>query len=190
MRIIGLIILASCFSAIAAEIPADTHVLLRVENFVTTEEAKQGDYVYLRTVSPIIADGETVVPADSLMQGVVAQTKQSARSEREGQLTLRLETLTLPNGDVFDLTPQFEFPAKNMAEPPKKSRHTSGAVLGGSMGAMLGFAISRNMAGFPIGAGVGAAVGLAVSKLRRGQEIELYQGVAMDVVIDQTVTLQ
>jgi hypothetical protein len=36
----------------AAEIPRGAHVLLRMENSISTRTAQEGDYVYLRTASP------------------------------------------------------------------------------------------------------------------------------------------
>ena len=58
--------------ASAAEIPQGAHLLLRMENSLSTRTAREGDYVYLRTASPISLDGKIVVPVGSYVQGVVA----------------------------------------------------------------------------------------------------------------------
>ena len=42
----------------AAEIPQGAHVLLRMENSISTRTAQEGDYVYLRTASPVAVDGQ------------------------------------------------------------------------------------------------------------------------------------
>ena len=37
----------------AAEVPPGAHLLLRMENSINTRTAQQGDYIYLRTASPL-----------------------------------------------------------------------------------------------------------------------------------------
>ena len=69
--------------AVAAEIPQGAHMLLRMENSVSTRTARGGDYVYLRTASPISIGGQIVVPVGSYVQGVVTQAKRSAVAPEE-----------------------------------------------------------------------------------------------------------
>ena len=177
IRKIALLILASCLAAAATEIPAGTHALLRVENYITTQDAEPGDYIYLRTVSPISANGSVVVPIGSHLQGVVTHAQRARRAKREGVLTIRLETLTLPDGWVLELSPPFEFQAETMAEPEVATgKHVSRVAVGASLGSSLGFVASRDFTGFGVGAGVGGAVSLATVLLRRGPEVVLYQG--------------
>ena len=64
-------------AAMAAEIPPGAHVLLRMVNSIDTKTAREGDYVYLRTSTPITVEGNIVAPVDSYVQGVVAQSKSS-----------------------------------------------------------------------------------------------------------------
>ena len=60
-----LIIAAVACTATAAEIPVGTHLLLRMENSISTSSAKAGDGVHLRTVTPISTNGKIVVPVGS-----------------------------------------------------------------------------------------------------------------------------
>src|SRR5436190_7949169 len=92
-------------AATAAEIPKGAHVLLRMVNSINTRTAQEGDYVYLRTASPISVKGQIVAPADSYVQGVVAQSKRSGRVSGRAQLSIRLETITLASGKVFKFSP-------------------------------------------------------------------------------------
>ena len=66
-------------TASAAEIPKGSHVLLRLVNTSTTRSAREGDYIYFRTASPIVAGGTILVPAGSYAQAVVTR---SVRSDR------------------------------------------------------------------------------------------------------------
>src|SRR6266705_5056738 len=96
-----------CFTAAAAaaEIPKGAHVLLRMVNSINTRTAQEGDYVYLRTSTPISVDGNIVAPVDSYVQGVVAQSKRSGRVSGRAWLSIRLENLTLASGKVFKFSP-------------------------------------------------------------------------------------
>src|ERR1700690_1096029 len=89
----------------ASEIPPGSHVLLRLVNSVSTRTAREGDYVYLKTATPIVAGGHVVVPVESYVQGVVSQSKRSGRVSGRAELGIRIETLTLSSGQVVRVSP-------------------------------------------------------------------------------------
>src|SRR5882672_5961854 len=82
------LVVALCLTAAAGatEIPKGAHVLLRMVNSINTRTAQEGDYVYLRTATPISVEGQIVAPADSYVQGVVAQSSRSGRVSGRAQL--------------------------------------------------------------------------------------------------------
>src|SRR3954468_1040432 len=100
----------------AAEIPKGAHVLLRMMNSINTRTAQEGDFVYLRTTSPISVEGHIVAPVDSYVQGVVAQSKRSGRVTGRAHLSIRLENLTLASGKVFKISPQLSSVDSNDTE--------------------------------------------------------------------------
>jgi hypothetical protein len=186
----------------AAEIPQGAHVLLRMENSLSTRTAKEGDFVYLRTAVPIASAGEIAVPAGSYVQGVVTESKQSGRVKGRAQMAIRLETLTLASGKVYKFAPhvnsvdsgetgQKVVGSENAIEqaPGKGQDAQRIAILAGS-GAGIGGIADRSWKGAGIGAGVGSAVGLATVLLTRGKEVELRQGSTLDVVFDRPVALE
>jgi len=63
------------------------------------------------------------------------------------------------------------------------------AILAGT-GAAIGGLADRSFKGAGMGAGVGTAVGLAKVLLTRGNEVELHQGMALDVVFDRAVVIE
>src|ERR1700744_356603 len=99
------LLLAGGLTCFAAEIPQGAHVLLRMENSISTRTAKEGDFVYLRTAVPITAAGAVAVPEGSYVQGVVSESKQSGRVKGRAQLAIRLQTLTLASGKVYTFAP-------------------------------------------------------------------------------------
>jgi hypothetical protein len=170
-------------------------------NSVNTRTAKVGDYVYLRTATPIVVQNEIVAPAESYVQGVVAHAKPSGRVKGRAELGIRLETMTLPSGRTFKFSPRVA--SVDSGDNAQKVDHESTVKQGGSVGrdaaqvaitagtgATIGALADRSWRGAGIGAGAGTAVGLATALLSRGHEVELRQGSTLDVVFDRSVPLE
>jgi type IV secretion system protein VirB10 len=197
-----LILVALAVTGGATEIPQGAHVLLRMENSINTGTAQEGDFVYLRTASPISAGGQIVVPVGSYVQGVVSQSKRSGRVKGRAQLGIRLESLTLDNGKVYKFSPHLssvDSEDSGQKVTGKESTVQAGsnvgkdaeriAIMAGS-GAAIGGLTDRSWKGAGIGSGAGAAVGLATVLLSRGKEVELRHGATLDVVFDRPVALE
>jgi hypothetical protein len=197
MRPVLLVLSLSLVSA-AAEIPQGSHALLRLVNSVSTRTAREGDYVYMRTATPIVAGGRVVVPEGSYVQGVVSRAKRSGRVSGRAELGIRIDNLTLPGGKVIQLSPRLGSVDSEGSEQKvdKEDGITQGsshgadaarvATLGGT-GAAVGAMVDRSWTGAGIGAGAGGAVGLATVLLTRGREVELRQGSTIDVIFDHPV---
>jgi len=186
----------------AADIPQGAHVLLRMENSISTRTAKEGDFVYLRTAVPIASSGDIAVPSGSYVQGVVSLSKQSGRVKGRAQLAIRLETLTLASGKVYKFSPHLssvdsgesgqkvEGSENTVEQAPGKGQDAERiSILAGS-GAAIGGIADRSWKGAGIGAGVGTGVGLATVMLSRGKEVNLRQGTTLDVAFDRAVALE
>jgi hypothetical protein len=180
------------------EIPQGSHALLRLMNSVTTRTAHEGDYVYLRTATPVVANGQVVIPADSYVQGVISHAVRSGRVKGRAELGIRIETLTLASGRVIQLSPHLASVEAGGSDQQVTSEHqieqggSKGsdaarvATMSGA-GASIGGLADRSWKGAGIGAGAGGAVGLASVLLTRGREVELRQGATIDVVFDRPV---
>jgi hypothetical protein len=201
MRLAVLALSASLLSA-ATEIPQGSHALLRLVNSVSTRTAREGDYVYMRTASPIAANGQIVVPEGSYVQGVVTRSLRSGRVKGKAELAFRIETLTLPSGKTIRLSPHLSSVDSegteqkvdaNENEIKQGSGHGADAArvaeLSGT-GAAIGGLATRTWTGAGIGAGAGGAVGLATVLLSRGKEVDLRQGSTIDVVFDRAVPVE
>jgi type IV secretion system protein VirB10 len=197
MRLAVLVIAAGVVSN-AADIPQGSHVLLRLENAISTRTAREGDYVYLRTAAPIAANGQIVVPEGSYVQGVVTRSVRSGRVKGRAELAIRIDTLTLASGKLIKLTPRLssvdsegtgqKVDSENGIQQAggKGADAARVAELGGT-GAAIGGLATETWRGAGIGAGAGGAVGLATVLLTRGKEVDLHRGSTMDVVFDRAV---
>jgi hypothetical protein len=185
----------------ATEIPQGSHALLRMVNSVSTRTAREGDYVYMRTATPIVVNGEIVVPVDSYVQGMVLRAKRSGRVSGRAELAIRIESLTLPSGKVVRVSPRLasvDAEGSDQRVAGKENEIKQGSSHGADAGriattagggAALGGLADRSWTGAGIGAGAGGAVGLATVLLTRGREVELRQGSTVDVVFDRTVSV-
>jgi hypothetical protein len=184
------------------EIPKGAHVLLRFVNAINTRTAREGDFVYLQTASPLAAGGRVLVPEHCYVQGVVAHAKRSGRVSGRAELAIRLETLTFPSGLVLRITPKVA--SVDSGNSDQRVEGDEGAIQQGSdvgrdaervailagTGASIGGIADQSWSGAGIGAGIGAGVGVASALLRRGREVDLKPGMSIDVVFDRAVLLE
>lgn len=198
----GALLIAACAASPAAEIPEGTHVLMQIENTITTRTAQPGDKVYLRSVSPIIAGGRVVAPAGCFAQATVTSVKRGGRVKGRAELGLRLDSLALPNGRVFQVAARLDsVDAAGTSQAVDKQegiiRQGSGAerdavvtATRSAQGAALGAIVDRGAEGAAIGAGAGAAAGLAQVLLTRGRDVELRRGATVDVIIERKLVAE
>jgi hypothetical protein len=104
MRLLLLAFILPLF-CVAAEIPPGSHVLLKMINSVTTRTAKEGDYVYMQTATPIVSGGQVVVPESTYVQGVVSHCRESGRVKGRAELGIRIEKMTFASGKVIQVNP-------------------------------------------------------------------------------------
>jgi len=190
----GLAVLAAAAFAARVEIPAGTHILLRMVNSVSTRTAQAGDHVYLRTASPISVNGRIVVPVNSYVEGVVTHAQRAGRVKGRARLGIRLQTLTLPRGKVLKFSPVLAS-ADDSGTGQKVEKDENLIRQGTTRGrdaAQIAILAMRDKGakGAGIGAGIGGAAGLATVLLTRGREVELRSGSSLDVVLDRPVALE
>src|SRR5260221_572224 len=89
-------------SASGYVVDSGTKVPLALINSISTKHSAEGDRVYLETVFPIMVSGRIVIPPGSYVAGTVTQVKRPGRVKGRGELFLRFDSLTLPNGVTRD----------------------------------------------------------------------------------------
>jgi len=173
-------------------IPAGTHILLTLTNPLSTRNSKDGDHVYLETAVPVAKDSRIVIPRGSYVQGSISKTKPAGRGSSKGELYIRFDSLTLPNGVSrdFHARPTASDSGNVDADEGKISGNGPGTDPGkvgrdvgiGSMGGV----IIGSAAGHPItGLGAGAAAGVAAVLLSKNQDVVLPRGTSVEMVLDR-----
>jgi len=182
-----------------------TKVPLALINSISTKHSAEGDRVYLETVFPIMVNGRIVIPPGSYVAGTVTQVKRPGRMKGRGELFLRFDSLTLPNGVTRDFRARIgtmdgraaeEF---DRAEGKIKSEGNKGGdarnvaeatAAGASIGVIAGGATGHYGMGAGIGAAAGAAAGLMGVLLTRGPDAVLAKGSTIEMILDRNLTFQ
>lgn len=177
-----------------------TRIPLNLINSISTKNAAEGDRVYLETVFPIVLNGKIVIPPGSYVAGTVTQVKRPGRVHGRGELYIRFDSLTLPNGVTRDFRARIggldgrsneeldksEGKIKsegNKAGDLKTVAETAGA--GASIGSIAGATAGHVGMGAGIGAAAGAAAGLVGVLMSRGPDAILEKGTTIEMVLDR-----
>jgi type IV secretion system protein VirB10 len=182
-----------------------THIPLGLINSVSTKHSSPGDRIYLETVFPIVIDSHIVIPPGSYVTGTVTDVKRPGRVRGRGELYVRFDSITLPNGVTRDFRSRLGgIDARGNEQLDKKEgivRADSnkggdaktvgeGAAAGASLGAIVGSAASHAGMGAGIGAAAGATAGLAGVLLTRGPDAVLAKGSTIEMVLDRPLVFE
>jgi hypothetical protein len=175
-------------------------------NSVSTRTAQAGDSVYMQTASPIAAGGRIIVPINSYVMGAVVNARRSGRVTGRAELGIRIDTLTLPGGQMARISPHLTSVDSNETDQKVVSNENEirqgaskmqdlGRVAiftgsGAALGSIAGRESDNRWQGAGIGAGIGSAVGIATVMMTRGREVELRPGLTFDVVFDRPITIE
>jgi type IV secretion system protein VirB10 len=179
-----------------------TKVPLTLINSVSTKHSVEGDRVYLQTVYPIMVNGRIVIPPGSYVAGTVTEVKRPGRVKGRGELFLRFDSLTLPNGVTRDFRARIgtmdgraneefdraEGKIKSEGNKSGDARTVGEAAAGGaSVGVIAGGVTGHYGMGAGIGAAAGAAAGLMGVLLSRGPDAVLAKGSTIEMILDRSL---
>jgi type IV secretion system protein VirB10 len=184
-------------------VEAGTKVPLSLINTISTKHSAAGDRVYLESSFPVLSGGRIVIPVGSYVAGTVTMVKKPGRVKGRGELYVRFDSLTLPNGVTREFRARIggvdgqtdgeldksEGKVKsegNKAGDARTIGETAGA--GASIGAIAGSAAGHAAMGAGIGAAAGAAAGLIGVLVTRGPDAVLSRGTTVEMVLDRNIS--
>jgi len=180
-----------------------TKVPLALINSISTKHSAEGDRVYLETVFPILVNGRIVIPVGSWVTGTVTEIKRPGRVKGRGELYVRFDSLTLPNGVTRDFRGRIgsmDGNAKDEVDRTEGKVRSEGnvggdartigeaAAAGTSVGVIAGGAAGHYGMGAGIGAAAGAAAGMAGVLLSRGPDAVLARGQTLEMILDRPIS--
>ncbi len=182
-----------------------TKILLSMINSVSTKHAAEGDRVYLETAYPILVDGKIVIPPGSYVAGTITESKRPGRVKGRGELYVRFDSLTLPNGVTREFRSRMgsldgrASEELDRSEGKIKSEGNKGGdartvgettAAGASVGAIAGSVAGHGGMGAGLGAAAGATAGLLGVLLSRGPDAMLAKGTTLEMVLDRPLNYE
>jgi type IV secretion system protein VirB10 len=182
-------------------VPAGTKIPLALLNSLNTKHTSEGDRVYLQTSFPIVLGGRIIIPKGSYVTGTVTEVKRAGRVKGKGEIFLRFDSLTLPNGVTRDFRARLGGADADAGELDRKEGKITGegdksgdarrvaetTAAGAGVGGVAGSAAGHAGMGVGIGAAAGAVGGLASVLVSRGPDVVLPKGTSLEMVLDRPV---
>ena len=178
-------------------------VPLSLINSISTKHSLPGDRVYLETAFPVLSGGRIVIPVGSYVAGTVTQIKRPGRVKGRGEMYVRFDSLTLPNGVTRDFRGRMSGMDGNTPGTLDRSEgkvtaegNRSGDLRtlaettghGAGVGGIIGSASGHPGLGVGVGAAAGATAGLIAILVSRGPDAVLARGTTVEMVLDRQIS--
>ena len=143
-------------------LPAGSLLRVRLKTTLSDKTNKQGDPFTAMMYEPVVANGEEIIPAGSILNGHVAFVKESGRIKGVAEMRLVADTIVLPEEEVrYNLSATLE-DAQGADCQKVDASSEEGTIKGCGKTTKK---VAKNAA---IGGGIGAAGGLMVGLAGRG----------------------
>jgi hypothetical protein len=163
----GLLSKLGIVSAKPVTVPAGTEVHVILDSTISTRDSQSGDTFEATVSEPVVVGGETIIPRDSRVKGLVVEARSSGRLSKPAYLSVALNSIDA-NGSWVDVNSR-----PITLEGKSHKKRDAVAIGGGSvLGALIG-GIAGGGKGAAIGAAAGAGAGTAGAAATGKQEISL-----------------
>lgn len=176
----------------------DTVISVQMNGTLSSRTAHVGDKFTATVTVPVYANGRTVIPAGSIIEGRVTQVTPAKRMNRSGTIGIDFDGIVFPNGtsvglmgiltsDDPETRRRIDDESRVSAEGNKRPSVFIGG--GGAIGAVLG-GIAGGGKGAVLGGAVGAGAGVASILLSKGEEAQVPSGTPFGIQIKQPLTIR
>jgi TolA-binding protein len=164
------------------EIPVGTEFDVRLQNSLTSKTAEVEDRFEATTMVDLQDErGRVLVPAGSVMRGVVSSVNPATRMDRKGSLTVAFDRITI-DGRSYPIRATVSQALESEGIMGEKAKIGIGAGAGAILGAILG-GTKGAIAGILIGGGGTIAA-------TEGKDVELPSGTVLRVRMDSPLNLR
>ncbi len=167
-------------SGSAYEVPAGTEIDARLERGLNSGTAKVEDRFDATTMVDLQENGRTVVPAGSVLRGVITSVEPATRTNRTGKLTVSFDQVTI-NGRSYPLRGTVTQALQSEGIKGEAGRIGAGAGVGAIIGGILG-GVKGALAGILIGGGGTVAA-------TEGKDVDLPPGTVLRVRLDSPLNI-
>jgi hypothetical protein len=159
----------------SVEVPSGTEMDVRLSNSLNSGTAQVEDRFEATSLVDLNIDGRAVIPAGSVMRGVVTAVEPATRTNRTARMTISFDQLTI-GGRAYPIRATVTQAIQGEGIKGEAGRVGVGAGVGAILGGILG-GFKGALAGILIGGGGTIAA-------TEGKEIELPQGTVLRVRFD------
>jgi hypothetical protein len=163
------------------DVPVGTEFDVRLQTALSSSTAQVEDRFEATTLVDLTRGNRVVVPAGSVMRGVVSSVKKAGRLERTGSLTVAFDRLTVGN-QSYPIRATVTDALESEGIRGEAGRIGAGAGVGAVIGAILGGAKGA-LAGILIGGGGTIAA-------TEGEDVRLEPGTVLRVRLDTAMNLR
>jgi hypothetical protein len=163
------------------EVPSGTEIDVRLANTLNSGTAQVEDRFEGTTLVDLNINGRTVVPAGSVMRGVVTSVDPATRTNRTAKMTVSFDQVTV-NGRAYAIRGTVTQAIQGEGIKGETGKIVTGAGVGAVLGGILG-GVKGAILGTVIGGG-------GITAATEGKEVEVPQGSVLRVRFDSPVSIQ
>jgi hypothetical protein len=162
------------------EIPSGTEIDVRLTNTLSSGTAQVEDRFEGTTIVDLTVDNRNVIPAGSLVRGVVTAVESATRTNRTGRLTVSFDQVTV-NGRSYPIRGTVTQAIESEGIRGEVGRTAAGAGVGAIIGGILG-----GVRGAVLGTIIGGGGTIAATE---GKDVSLPQGTVLRMRFDSPVQI-
>jgi TolA-binding protein len=157
------------------EVPVGTEIDVRLQNALNSGTNQVEDRFEATTLVDVGVSSRVVIPAGSVMRGVVTQVEPATRTNRTARMTVSFDQVTV-NGQAYAIRGTVTQAIEGEGIKGETARIGTGAGVGAIIGGILG-GFKGALAGILIGGGGTIAA-------TEGKEVQIPQGAVLRVRLD------
>jgi len=164
----------------ANEVPVGTEFDVRLQTSLSSATAQVEDRFQATTMVDLLQGDRVLVPAGSLLRGIVRSVNKATRLERKGSLTVAFDRITI-HGTSYPIRATVTQALESEGVMGEKERIGAGAGVGAIIGGILG-GVKGALAGILVGGG-----GMVAAT--EGTDVDLKPGSVLRVRLDSPLDL-
>ena len=162
-------------------VPAGTEIDVRLQTVLSSATSQVEDRFEATTIVDLREDGRVIIPAGSVVRGVVTAVDDAGRVNRKGRLALSFDQITV-GGRNYPIRGTLTEALEAGGYREDAGKIGTGAAVGGIIGGILG-GLKGALAGILIGGG-------GVVAATEGENVELPPGAVLRMRLDQALTIR
>src|SRR5690606_28642588 len=162
-------------------IPVGTEIDVRLQNRLSSDDAQVEDRFEATTVVDLYEGDRVLIPAGSVVRGIVSSVDRATRTDRKGSLTLSFDQITV-NGRSYPMRATVTEAIESKGIRGEAGRIGAGSAVGAIIGGIIG-----GVRGALLGVLIGGGGTIAATE---GKDVTLPAGTILRLRLDTPPAIQ